>query len=254
MIKRILKIAGILTLLALAGLLITGWMLHEPRPSGQAGPEAEAMARNMQTAINLAAWDTTHLVRWNFDDRHHLLWDRQRNWVQVQWRDNRVLVILDKVEGLAWKNGKAVNGAMADKLVQKAWAIFCNDSYWLNAPAKAYDPGTSRETVTLEGKSGLLVSYASGGVTPGDAYWWELAADGTPTHWKMWVSILPVGGIRVSWDDWVTLPTGARIATTHHFGDKFTTHIKDLQSAQSWEEWGLTEDPFAPIEMLVSAQ
>jgi hypothetical protein len=49
------------------------------------------------------------------------------------------------------------------------------------------DEGTTRSLVKNEDKTnGLLVSYASGGVTPGDAYLWKLDANGLPQSYKMW--------------------------------------------------------------------
>ena len=49
-------------------------------------------------------------------------------------------------------------------------------------------------------------------VTPGDAYLWEVGADGLPVAWRMWVQVLPIEGLRVTREDWVTLATGARVA------------------------------------------
>ncbi|MFT7519663.1 MAG: hypothetical protein ACI9MC_001805, partial [Kiritimatiellia bacterium] len=128
-----------------------------------------------------------------------------------------------------------------------AWDAWCNDSFWLNPVVKAFDNGTSRGTVALEdGRTGLMVSYDSGGVTPGDSYLWILADDGTPESWKMWVSVLPVGGLQATWEGWQTLPTGARIAT-HHIGVfGVVTAIRDVRGAATLAEIE-SDDPFARL-------
>jgi hypothetical protein len=71
-----------------------------------------------------------------------------------------------------------------------------------------------RSLVTLtNGREGLLVSYTWCGLKPGDAYLWLTDANGLPTAWQMWVKIIPVSGLEFSWGDWITLLTGAKIAT-----------------------------------------
>ncbi len=48
---------------------------------------------------------------------------------------------------------------------------------------------------TKTNKDALLVTYTSGGTTPGDSYLWHLDASGKPESYQMWVSILPIGGL-----------------------------------------------------------
>ena len=94
-----------------------------------------------------------------------------------------------------------------------------------------------------DGSDGLMVSYASGGVTPGDTYLWLLDENGRPTGWKMWVKILPFKGLYTSWADWVTLDTGAQIASMHGI-KSFNLPIGNLDSGQTYEELGI-ENPFS---------
>ena len=158
------------------------------------------------------------------------------------------LVDINKQKGVAFKNGKRVTGEKEAQMVDQAWRHWVNDSFWLNAPCKIKDPGTNRALVPLEGgRQGLLVSYSSGGATPGDAYLWELDDNDRPVSWKMWVSIIPVGGVQASWENWQQLPTGALLATTHEMIG-FTLKMENIQAASTLEGLVTGEDPFALLE------
>ena len=244
--KKVLKWTGISLSVLLIGLALFGWWMNEPRPRGLPAAEADELAFKMLRAVDKSAWDTTRFLQWSFPGGHDYLWDKSRDLVAVTWKDNRVLLRTRSVTGKAFTAGRAVSGEAADRLIQKAWAIFCNDSWWLIAPYKVFDPGTQRSLVTLEdGRQGLMVEYASGGVTPGDAYVWLLDESGLPVSYKMWVKILPVGGLEFAWEDWQTLQTGARIAAVRK--GPWTLSIGKISGAASLAGVGLTEDPFAEL-------
>jgi len=217
--KKLLKfvLLPLLVIGLIFGLFL--WSKHEPLPEGTPTPEADAMAQKMLEAINYPAWDTTRIVNWTFRETNDYSWNKETNVVEVKWGNSRVLLRTKELKGEAFVNDQQVNGAEADKLVQKAWANFANDSFWLNAPAKAFDPETSRSIVKVkDGREGLMVTYSSGGVTPGDSYVWFMDETGLPTSFKMWVSIIPIGGLEFSWEDWKTLSTGAKVAQFHSGG------------------------------------
>ena len=214
-----LKLAGVLLGCLIAVALAVYLFAHEPRPVGTPGPDAEALADRLLAAVDAAAWDTTTRVAWDFDGRQRYVWRRDVDSVEVRWGGTVVDLHTKTVTGRAGREGDLLAGEEADAAVAQAWRHFCNDSFWLAAPFKVRDPGTSRSLVKLEGGGeGLLVSYASGGVTPGDAYLWEVDADGLPTAYRMWTSLIPVGGVRATWEDYATLPSGARVATRHGLG------------------------------------
>lgn len=215
-----LKRIGVFLAIIIAAIGLLFLLNNESMPEGKTGPEADKLAEKVLTAINKTAWDTTGAITWNFAGRHDFIWDKTRHLTQVTWEDNKVLIDLKNVTGIAYKNGTAIaDKTENDKMVKTAWSYWANDSFWLNAPAKVFDNGTTRSIVKLEdGSDGLLITYASGGVTPGDSYLWKLDENGLPKSYKMWVKIIPLGGVEATWEDWQTTSTGAKIAGKHQLG------------------------------------
>jgi len=164
--------------------------------------------------------------------------------VIVEWDENKVLLDLDKVDGIAYKNGTEVTNDQKDKLIQEAWSYWCNDSFWMFAPFKAFDPGTKRTVVKTEkGQKGLMVSYESGGVTPGDGYLWLLGEDNIPTGYKMWTSIIPVKGMYMSWENWKTLKGGSKVAISHK-SPLLSFDMKDVEEGESPSSFGYSNTVF----------
>ena len=244
----------IITLLSVIGVMFVLYLwLDEPLPSGKSGPEADALARKMMRAVNIAQWDSTGAVSWQLRDIHRLLWDRTRNFARVRWEDYEVLVDVNTQHGVAREEGRMLTGATATDLVNEGWRYWVNDAFWLNPLAKLFDPGTVRQLVKLpDGQDGLLITYTSGGVTPGDSYLWRADETGLPYSWQMWVSILPIGGLEFSWEKWITLSTGAKIAT-YHRGKFVDTYLSDVKAARTLKELVPEEDPFAALLKLNEA-
>lgn len=237
------------TLLALALLGTAGiWLASEPLPEAQEGPAAEAMARRMQEAIGHAQWEQTEAIAWNFAGMHQHLWDKNRNYARVSWGDNEVYLDLDQTTGQAYVDGQASQAAENEQLVQTALEYFYNDSFWLNPVSKLFDPGTRRGVVDLEdGQQGLLVTYERGGATPGDSYLWLLDENGLPKRWKMWVQIIPIGGVQTSWEGWDELSTGVKIATRHKGPLGLTLELSNLRADTSITQMYLGQDPFVKL-------
>ncbi len=247
---KLLKWAGIILGSLLLIAVLAGIIIHKPRPKGEEGPAADRMAREMLDAIHKEAWDSTRYLRWSFPPGHHYHWDKEQQIVQVEWEEARVLLHTPSQEGRAWEAGKALSGPAAEEAIGQAWKYFCNDSFWFNAPAKAFDPGTRRYVASLpDGGKGLMVEYQSGGVTPGDAYLWLLEENGLPRAWRMWVSVIPIGGLKASWEGWTELSTGARIATEHDLG-AYTIQLENVAGGNQLSDIGLQEDPFVGVGRL----
>jgi hypothetical protein len=238
-VLKILKVLGIIVGVLVTSFLVIYAIYNEKLPAGEIGEKAETLTNKMFVAIDKTAWDSTKFIQWNFRDAHDYLWDKERNWVNIKWDDNEVFLNLNEITGVAYQSGELLEGKAKDKSIQKAWGYFANDSFWLNAPVKARDKGTERRLVTMEdGTEALLITYASGGVTPGDSYLWILDENGLPIAWKMWVKIIPIGGVYTSWEDWKTLETGVKIAQNHMIGGKANVPITKLKTGQSLSDFG----------------
>lgn len=247
-LKTILKYLAIFLGVIIALLVIAYFVYNEPLPKGERGPAADALANKMLKAVNKAAWDTTDVVQWSFRGEHDYIWDKQRHFTQVKWENKEILVNLNTVEGIAKVSGKVVEGEEGKTLVRKAWEFWCNDSFWFNAVVKAFDGGTERSIVRMEdGSEGLMITYKGGGVTPGDSYLWILDENGLPKSYKMWVKIIPIGGLEFTWEDWVDLPTGAKVASMHK-SRLLEIPITNIKGATDLKTFGLAEDIFKDLD------
>lgn len=233
----------ITTLFIVAAAAIAYLVIDDSLPEGKAGPDAEALAEKMLNAIGHQAWEKIPFVAWSFRDAHHYVWDKKNHVSSVKWDDYVAVIYLNTITGRATKGGVELSGTQLNEAVQTAWAFWCNDSFWLNAPAKVRDAGTTRKIVTGDdGSEQLLIQYESGGVTPGDAYLWKLDENYLPTSYKMWVSIIPVGGAEATWEDWVE-KEGAMISTRHEMGP-MEIAITNLKTGKGLGEFDLEVDYF----------
>jgi hypothetical protein len=242
---KFIKWAVGIILVVIIALFILIKVASEDRPISNPSPEADEMAAQMLNTLGKQAWDSLKLISWSFIGQHHYVWDKSKNHAEIKWGDIRVILDLNTLEARAWKNDQEVLQEEITKYRDKAWEYWCNDSFWLFAPFKVYDPGTTRSIVedVKHGKYGLLISYESGGVTPGDAYLWHLDENYRPVGYQMWVKIIPVGGIYVGWEDWVTLGDGIQIAKQRK-GSILSLSMDNVKTGNSYEDLGLSNDPF----------
>ena len=246
MIKKTLKWIGLVVGgLSLIGLAIA-WALNEIRPEGQEGEAADRLARQMEEAVGVDEWDETGVLRFKFVGGNHHLWDRERHLERLTWGDNIVWVDLTTRKGVAQKDGVRLEGVEAEERIEEAIKRWNNDVFWVTAAYKSFDPGVRRELViTKDGDSTLVVHYQTGGTTPGDSYQWFFDEAGKPVSWKMWVSVIPIGGIRVAFQNWRKTATGAMLP--NEFGGVLSFGISELETAFSLEQWYPDQDPFYPL-------
>ena len=224
MMRTIKKVIIALTVISL-GLVLAIKGLSKPLPEAITGPKADELARDVQQALNIQGYDTISKIQFSFRD-HHYLWNKSEEHVLVSWKNYEVDLSLSDIE-----NSKILQGGKDSNradLIEKAKAYFYNDSYWLVAPFKFFDPGVVRSLVeTDNGNKALLITHTSGGVTPGDSYLWYFDENLIPTNFELWVSIIPIKGVSATWSNWVS-KQDVLFSTFHKLGPLEIT-IADLE-------------------------
>jgi hypothetical protein len=221
MVRKILKILGILVALVLVAFITIYAIYNEKLPEGRPGTDADALAQKMLSTLNYDKFKQTRFLEWSFQGgAHQYKWDKEKRNVAVSWGE--YLVNLDLIapeSSLAFKNGERLMDIESESIIEKAVDYFNNDSFWLVAPYKVFDSGVTRSIVPLpDGTDGLLVTYTKGGSTPGDSYLWMLQPSGFPKSFKMWVNIIPIGGLEATWDDWAVMESGVFLPKSHEMG------------------------------------
>jgi len=178
------------------------------------------------------AWESVRFIRFDFavevdgqrglSNRH--LWDRATGDYRLEWPvgpDTTVVALFNVSSrtGTVFMNGDPVGAEAADQLVAAAYRRHINDTYWLMAPHKLFDPGVLRTYMPDSSSASaevLHLSFDNVGLTPGDQYWmkvdpasgemmeWTYVLQG-PNHWRgtyRWVDYrtleTPTGTIRLS--------------------------------------------------------
>ncbi|WP_033958883.1 hypothetical protein [Psychroserpens jangbogonensis] len=220
-VKKIFKIiVGVIIFITLPTLLLFGFMYfkyNEDLPTGTQGKAADALAIRMLNALNYDAYKATDYIEFTFKKRHHFKWNKSKNTCEVYWKNIKVdLNLIDHKKSKVFINEIRYNQADVNDYINKAKSYFNNDTFWLVAPYKVFDDGVERRLVKTENDNeALLVTYSSGGSTPGDSYLWHFDNSGKPKSYQMWVDILPIDGLEASWSDWTTTSTEAQLPTFH---------------------------------------
>jgi hypothetical protein len=195
-----------------------------------AEPDARAAAVGKELIAALggeAAWEKARLFRFDFvvlregkeASRFRHAWDRYTGDYRLQGTDKTgapytVYFNVNTRDGKVFVNGRPAEGADADALLKSAYPRFINDSYWLLAPWKIFDPGV---VLAYDGEKPcpgelpggaacdvLRLSFGENvGLTPKDIYWLWITRDGR--RMVQWQYVL--GGAQeppatALWRDW----------------------------------------------------
>ena len=234
--RKVLYIIGTTLMLVITGCALSHRPLPTPTKSGN------QLATQIEHSINKKAWEQTGIIAWTFAGAQHI-WDKSRELHRYTRGHNTVLHSLSGKGGIYLRNGKRQQ--KSQKWIEKAYDAWINDSFWLNPLVKFQDEGVDLKTMTYDEEQVLVVHFASGGNTPGDTYMWFTDENFRPKMWRMWVSIVPIGGTSISWEGWIQLSTGAWISTQHKAGPVML-ELSHVQGAKHWSELFDT-DPFEAL-------
>jgi plasmid maintenance system killer protein len=192
---------------------------------------AVAIAEQVMEALGgEAAWKKTRYLRFDFAvesegkiamSRSHY-WDKWTGRYRVEGKTKEgksflVLMNLNTRQGQAWLEGKPASADALKEQLDRAWAMWVNDTYWLLMPYKLRDPGV---TLALAGEDKvgdaacdkLALTFEAVGLTPKDRYWifvnrathmvdrWEYVLQdekGGPTRWE-WRGWRAYGAIQLA--------------------------------------------------------
>lgn len=186
-------------------------------------PQAIALADSVMLAMGgRNAWDNTRYIGWTFFGRRHLLWDKKEGNVRIEiTADSTVLLVnvFDKT-GKAMVQGEEITEADSlAKLMDRAEAIWINDSYWLVMPFKLKDSGVTLKylgqdtTQTGDMAEVLALTFEEVGNTPENKYqvyvdpssklvvqwdYFQNATDETPRITTPWTDYQSYGEILLS--------------------------------------------------------
>ena len=179
-------------------------------------PKADKVANNMLKAIKNEAYKETRYIEWGYKGKRFYKWDKQQHIVDVRWNDARVVLHPnDLSKSTAYLNDKEI--PFNNNLVSRALKFFNNDSFWLVAPHKLFEPGIYRSIKMINGREALHVKYSKGGTTPGDSYTWLLDKNYMPTHYQMYVQAMKKKGITVTWENWIQTTSGTLLPKNHRY-------------------------------------
>jgi hypothetical protein len=185
--------------------------------AGGAGsdPEAVRVADRLMTALGgREAWEATHFIEFGFFGRRSHVWDKYtgRHRVEGETQDGVKYVVIHDIDdkgegdGKVFLDGEPVTGDEKSQWLQRAYASWVNDAYWLVMPYKLRDPGvhlTYEGTEDLGGQSYDVVhlSFDHVGLTPGDQYWAYINRDtGLMDRWAYHLQSMGPDDPRTVWD------------------------------------------------------
>jgi len=200
-------------------------------PVDGADVRATEIADSMLTAMGgVDNWNRAHFVRYDFKVniggkliavRSHL-WDKMtgRYRLEGKTKDGKATLALFNVanqQGMAYVDGRKLEGTAANEALKSAYGSFINDMYWLAMPWKWKDAGVNLKYLGRKPHGGqdmdvVQLTFGKVGLTPGDTYQ-AFVSPKTKLmeHWEYKLQ----SGNTGSWDWEYATTGGIKLASNH---------------------------------------
>ncbi|MBX0333869.1 hypothetical protein K3G39_11540 [Pontibacter sp. HSC-14F20] len=166
-------------------------------------------------------WNDTRYLAWTFNDQYQV-WDKHQN--LFRWEQDSLVAIIniDTKDGKVYVEGQELqNSEEKQKLLERAYALWINNSYWLVMPFKLQDEGVTLRYVgeeqTMDGAPAdvLEMTFAQVGLTPQNKYklwvdkeqglvaqwaFFRSAEDAEPSFTRRWSDYKDYGSIKLASD------------------------------------------------------
>lgn len=211
--KNALRAIALLSLSVVAG-----------APAARADEKADALGHELTAALGgQGAWEKARQLQFDFVveregkavARFSHAWDRYTGDYRLTGTDKTgapfavYFNVNTRQGGRVFVNGKSVEGEPQAGHLQNAYERFINDTYWLLAPWKVFDPGVNRaydgEKPCPEGGvcDLLKLSFENVGLTPKDIYWLWITRDGRRmVQWQYVLNGASEEPTTAAWKDW----------------------------------------------------
>jgi len=150
--------------------------------------------------------------------------------------------------GVAFVGGKRVpDGAAAKKWLDDGYEAYINDSYWLLAPFKIFDPGVVlADGGQDKGPHGeacdiLKLSFENVGLTPKDVYWLYVdRATHLVVEWKFVLGGEAKPPAAYAWSDWKKVGTIELSSMRSGIGKASVIRFENLEVSTAVDDAALT--------------
>lgn len=164
-------------------------------PLLNAAAQSDAKAKTIAAKVmkkmgGQKGWDDTRYLAWTFNNQYQV-WDKHQN--RFRWEKDSTIAIIDTQtkQGKVYVAGRELqNPEEKQKMLDRAYALFINNSYWLVMPFKLQDPGVTLKYVaeqqTMDGAKAdvLQMTFEEVGLTPQNKYHvWVDTNSGLVTQW-----------------------------------------------------------------------
>lgn len=213
----------ILLLFCLAFMPLAAICGTAPSPgAAQADPRAQALAQKVLDSMGgRKGWDDTRYLAWTFNDQYQI-WDKRKN--RFRWERDSIVAVIDTQtrDGKVYVKGQELHDPEEkQKLLDRAYALYINNSYWLVMPFKLLDPGVTLkyvgEDTTMDNARAdvLEMTFDAVGLTPQNKYriwvdkeqglvtqwaFFRKSTDEAPTFTRRWTGYKDYGKIKLASD------------------------------------------------------